>query len=60
MANLLLMNVPHPFKDLLHISPHLRNGDEPLILLGSLNDFLKICAAELEYEVLRCLSLLIL
>jgi len=54
------VHILHPFENLLHVLADLIHPYILFFLLVLLNDLLKVGAAELKDQVLRCLSLLIL
>jgi hypothetical protein len=60
MTYLLLVHILHPFENLPHVLADLIHPYILLFLLVLLNDLLKVGAAELKDQVLRCLSFLIL
>jgi hypothetical protein len=53
------VNIFHALENLLHKLADLTDGNVSLILLALLNDLFQVSAAEFEYEVLRCLPLII-
>ena len=59
MSHFFWVNILHALKYLLHKLADLTDGNVFLILLALLNDLFQVSAAEFEYEVLRCLSLII-